>query len=93
MELHADEIDSDTCSSAATSRLKILTAAYEIPSVSKLERTNFRCIEHEMPKHEELYDSKDCQDRCDQVATRGMDFPDGHARVAARRPAPAAVRQ
>ena len=63
-----------------SSRLKILDAEYEIPSASKLERQRnpFRCAEHVMPKHEheKLYDSKDCQDRCDQVATRGMDFPD-----------------
>jgi hypothetical protein len=67
-----------TSSSAATSTLKILTVAYEIPSVSTLERNPFRCVENEMPEHEKLCDSKDCQDRCDKVATRRMDGPDDH---------------
>ena len=29
-----------------------------------------------MPGHDKLYDSKDCQDRCEKDATRCLDFPD-----------------
>ena len=80
----------------SSSRLKILDAGHVEPSASKLEWNPFRWLAHVMPKHEheKLYDSKDCQDRCEQAATRGMDFPLSRwSRVAARRPAPAAVRQ
>ena len=59
-----------------SSRLKILDAEYEIPSASKLERPTLRCSEHEMPGHDKLYNSKDCQDRCEKDATRCQDFPD-----------------
>ena len=44
--------------------------------MSMLERNHFRS--DVMPKHEKLYDSKDCQDCGDKVATRRMDSPDDH---------------
>ena len=58
-----------------SSRLKILDAIeYEIPGASKLERPTLRRSEHEMPGHDKLYDSKDCQDRCNKTRRGARTF-------------------